>query len=132
MKSPFAPVNVPAIASPGAPSIASRVFVNGIVSRRRFLGSAGALLVVTSSGKVLRAADADAGNPGKVKVGAHPWVYAATQPKNDITPILPQIFADMQYAGLDGIELMHTALLPDDAVARIGELSQKHKLPVIA
>jgi sugar phosphate isomerase/epimerase len=67
----------------------------------------------------------------KVVVGAHPWVYAATQPKYDITPVLPQIFADMSYAGLDGVELMSTALLPDDAVERIGELSRKHKLVVI-
>jgi len=66
-----------------------------------------------------------------VIVGAHPWVYAATQPKYDITPVLPQIFADMSYAGLDGVELMSTALLPDDAVERIGELSRKHKLPVL-
>ena len=32
----------------------------------------------------------------------------------------------MSYAGLDGIELMHTALRPKDAVERIGELSRKH------
>ena len=44
----------------------------------------------------------------KVMVGAHPWVYAATREKYDIYPILGQIFADMQYAGIDGIELMHT------------------------
>jgi sugar phosphate isomerase/epimerase len=67
----------------------------------------------------------------KVVVGAHPWVYAATQPGYDITPILPQIFADMAYAGMEGIELMHTALRPADAVERIGELAEKHRLPVI-
>ena len=66
-----------------------------------------------------------------VVVGAHPWVYAATQPQCDIYPILDQIFADMSYAGLDGIELMHTALRPDGAVERICELSEKHSLPVI-
>ncbi len=64
-------------------------------------------------------------------IGAHPWVYAATQPRYDITPILPQIFADMSYAGFDGIELMSSAILPDSAVERIGELSQKHKLAII-
>jgi sugar phosphate isomerase/epimerase len=67
----------------------------------------------------------------KVIVGAHPWVYAATQPDYDITPILPAIFADMQYAGMQGIELMHTALRPPDAVERIGELSRRYRLPVI-
>ncbi len=67
----------------------------------------------------------------KVVVGAHPWVYAATQPEYDITPVLPAIFADMKYAGMAGIELMHTALRPDDSVQRIGELVEKHGLPVI-
>jgi sugar phosphate isomerase/epimerase len=67
----------------------------------------------------------------KVVVGAHPWVYAATQPNFDLTPVLPQIFADMQYAGMDGIELMHTALRPKDAVDRIGELSKEHRLSVL-
>ena len=67
----------------------------------------------------------------KIIVGAHPWVYAATQPHHDITPILDGIFADMKYAGMDGIELMHTALRPDDAVDRIGQLAEKHDLPVI-
>jgi sugar phosphate isomerase/epimerase len=67
----------------------------------------------------------------KVVVGAHPWVYAATQPKYDIYPILDQIFADMSYAGLDAIELMHTALRYPDAVERIRELSDKYALPII-
>lgn len=100
------------------------------ISRRQFLCSTAAVLGAFGSTGALGAAAVEI-KPVKVKVGAHPWVYAATQPKNDITPVLPQIFSDMQYAGLDGIELMHTALLPDDAVARIGELSQKHQLPVI-
>src|ERR1035437_7591387 len=37
----------------------------------------------------------------------------------------------MSYAGMDGIELMHTALRSKDAVEHIGELSRKHHLPVI-
>ena len=73
---------------------------------------------------------ADAMTPAVI-VGAHPWVYAAKQPKYDITPVLPQIFADMSYAGMGGVELMHSALFPDDAVERIGELSRKHNLPVL-
>jgi sugar phosphate isomerase/epimerase len=48
-----------------------------------------------------------------------------------MTPVLPQIFADMRHAGLDAIELMHTALRPDDAVERIRLLSSQHSLPVI-
>ena len=37
----------------------------------------------------------------------------------------------MQYAGIEAIELMHTALRPKDAVERIGELSHKYRLPVL-
>lgn len=67
----------------------------------------------------------------RVVVGGHPWVYAATQPNYDITPVLPQIFDDLSYAGMMGVELMHPALRPDDAVARIGELSRRSHLPII-
>ena len=67
----------------------------------------------------------------KVIVGAQPWIYAATQPKYGIYPILDQIFADMKYAGMDGIELMHTALRYDDAVETIGMIKEKHNLPII-
>lgn len=71
------------------------------------------------------------GEKTKITVAGHPWVYAARRPKNDIYEILDQIFADMRAAGLGAIELMHTALAPDDAVARIRELSKRHRLPVI-
>ncbi len=67
----------------------------------------------------------------KILVGGHPWVYAATQSNYDIYPVLDGIFADMSYAGLDGIELMHTALRYPDAVERIKALSDKNNLPVI-
>jgi len=68
---------------------------------------------------------------GNVRIGAHPWVYAAKQPEHDIFPILDRIFEDMSYAGMDGIELMHTTFRRDDAVSRIAELSARHSLPVI-
>lgn len=67
----------------------------------------------------------------KIVVGGHPWVYAATQPGYDFTPVLPQVFADLSAAGLDGVELMSVVLRPDSAVERIGELARKHHLPVI-
>ena len=67
----------------------------------------------------------------KILVAGHPWVYAARRPKFDIYEILDQIFAEMKAAGLDAIELMHTALAPDGAVEQIRELSKRHKLPVI-
>jgi len=85
------------------------------------------------AGGFMRSARLAAAEPGalKVVVGGHPWVYAAKQPNYDITPILPQIFADMKYAGIEAIELMHTALRPKDAVERIGELSKTIGLPVL-
>ncbi|MDP3072566.1 MAG: sugar phosphate isomerase/epimerase [Opitutaceae bacterium] len=98
-----------------------------LISRRDFLKTTA--IAATAAG--LSGALGAATTKRKVVVGAHPWVYAATQPNYDPTPVLPQIFADFSYAGIEGIELMHTALRPGDAVARIGELSQKHRLPVI-
>jgi sugar phosphate isomerase/epimerase len=98
------------------------------LSRRDFLR--GAALAVAAGCARVTIANPPSGSK-KVLVGAHPWVYAATQPGYDITPVLEGIFADMSYAGLDGIELMHTALRPDDAVERIAALGEKHKLPVI-
>jgi len=103
---------------------------NGYVTRRYFLRKAGETAWAAGAA-TLSGSTALASTDKKVVVGAHPWVYAATQPKYDITPILDRIFADMSYAGMEGIELMHTALRPDDAVERILALSEEHKLPVI-
>jgi sugar phosphate isomerase/epimerase len=97
-------------------------------SRREFLTVALAACAVPA---LVSCATSRARNRNKIVVGAHPWVYAATQPNHDLTPVLPQIFADMSYARLDAIELMHTALRPDDAVERIRRLSGQHALPVI-
>jgi sugar phosphate isomerase/epimerase len=57
-------------------------------------------------------------------------VYASTQPGYDPTPVLDQVFADMKYAGMDGVELMHQALRHADAVERIRALVERHGLPV--
>ncbi|HEY1765025.1 MAG TPA: sugar phosphate isomerase/epimerase [Opitutaceae bacterium] len=100
------------------------------LSRRGFLKAAASSSALTLLSRSLRASASGPGRP-KVTVGAHPWVYASTRPGFDITPVLPQIFADMSYAGVDGIELMHTALRPDDAVERIADLSRRNALPVI-
>jgi sugar phosphate isomerase/epimerase len=106
------------------------------LDRRAFLGSTAKGLLAAATGvslsRICRGAEkADPASKKKIIVGAHPWVYAATQPKNDIYPILDRIFADMSYAGLDGIELMHTALRPADSVETIRALSKKYSLPVI-
>ncbi|MBM3497255.1 MAG: sugar phosphate isomerase/epimerase [Armatimonadetes bacterium] len=67
----------------------------------------------------------------RVPVAAHPWVYASRREGYDILPIVEEIIADMACAGLDGIELMHTALTQEGAVERIAAASEKEGLPVI-
>jgi len=110
------------------------------LSRRQFIYSSAVAAVgawtipaAMLSPQPVRAVEAKNGPSAekKVVVSGHPWVYAAPLPDFDITPVLPAIFEDMSYAGLDGIELMHTALRPADAVERIAELSRKHRLPII-
>ena len=98
------------------------------LSRRRFL-AASALAI--SAGVVKPGFSATASSVRRVIVGAHPWVYAATQSGYDIFPILDQIFADVAYAGIEGLELMHTALHPENSVKRISALMEQHHLPVI-
>ena len=39
--------------------------------------------------------DNDVKKKKKLFVGAHVWVYAASQPGFDVSPILEQIFSDM-------------------------------------
>jgi sugar phosphate isomerase/epimerase len=110
---------------------------NQALSRRAFLKTAATAVAAVGGGRSLAWAGSGAnGGPAsktteKVVVGAHPWVYAATQPGYDITPVLDQIFADMSYAGMDTIELMHEPLRNADTVKRIEELSHKYKLPVL-
>jgi len=67
----------------------------------------------------------------KILVGGSPLVYVQTHRTYDIYPVLDGIFADMSYAGLDGIELMQYVLEYPDAVERIKALSDKNNLPVI-
>jgi sugar phosphate isomerase/epimerase len=105
------------------------------LNRRRFLGSGAVAALTAVAGGILglgcRSTQSGAKSQKKVLVGGHPWVYAATQPNYDIYPVLDGIFADMRYAGLDGIELMHTALRYPGSVERIAALSNEHHLPVI-
>lgn len=98
------------------------------LSRRRFLETSA---LAIAAGLVKPGSPTTAGSEQRVIVGAHPWVYAATQPRYDIYPILDQIFADVAYAGIDGLELMHTALRPANSVKRITALMEQDRLPVI-
>jgi len=105
------------------------------LNRRCFLASGTVAMLTAATGGILgsscRSTQNSSKSQKKVLVGGHPWVYAATQPNYDVYPVLDQIFADMSYAGLDGIELMHTALRYPGAVDRITALSNEYNLPVI-
>lgn len=106
-----------------------------ILNRRCLLGCGAAAALTVATGGILgsgcHGSRSGLRSQKKVLVGGHPWVYAATQPNYDIYPMLDRIFADMSYAGLDGIELMHTTLRPADSVQTIRALSKKYSLPVI-
>ena len=93
-------------------------------NRREFVGLLPAI-AAASAARMLPAASA------KTPVGGHPWVYAAVQPRQDPTPVLDQVFSDMSYAGLDGIELMDVVMRHDDSVELVRGLSRKYNLPVI-
>lgn len=100
-------------------------------SRRNFIkatGSvAGALALNNLFAQSLFAKDATE----KVPVYAHLWVYASRYPPDwDCTPILDDVFSDLKYAGLEGVELMEILLRHDDAVTRLNDLIHKHQLPV--
>ena len=71
------------------------------------------------------------GKKGRFTVGAHVWVYAKHQPGYDVSPILPQIFSDMKYAGLDGVETMEHPLRKEATTKIIGELIDQYQLPLI-
>lgn len=64
-------------------------------------------------------------------VGAHVWVYAATQPGYDVSPVLSQIFSDMAYAGFDGVETMEHPLRSAVYTKQIRELIDHYKIKLI-
>lgn len=67
----------------------------------------------------------------RVKLCGHLWVYASKYPPDwNCTPILEQVFSDMSYAGLYGVELMEILLRSEDALPRISEYSKKYDLNV--
>lgn len=67
----------------------------------------------------------------KLPVGGHVWVYAKDQPGYDVSPVLPQIFSDMKYAGLDGVETMEHPLRNEETTERIGELIEKYQIALL-
>lgn len=71
------------------------------------------------------------GKKERFTVGAHVWVYAKHQSGYDVTPVLPQIFSDMKYAGLDGVETMEHPLRSEATTKIIKELIDQYQLPLI-
>ncbi|MGQ9515469.1 MAG: sugar phosphate isomerase/epimerase family protein [Thermoproteota archaeon] len=67
----------------------------------------------------------------RVRICAHVWAYAATQPSYDVYGILERIFSDFNRAGLEGVELMENCLLHEDSYSKVSKLSRKYRVPVI-
>jgi sugar phosphate isomerase/epimerase len=67
----------------------------------------------------------------KMPVGGHVWVYASRLPEYDVSPVLSQIFSDMAYAGLDGVETMEQPLRSQVYTKQIGELTDQYKIKLI-
>jgi sugar phosphate isomerase/epimerase len=101
-------------------------------SRRNFIKASGTLSAGLMVSNLIPGASFDLGNSSrKVPVYGHLWVYASKFPPNwDCTPILDEVFTDLKYAGLEGVELMESILRNDGSVSRLKELIQKHSLPV--
>ncbi|MFP5041229.1 sugar phosphate isomerase/epimerase family protein [Parasediminibacterium sp. JCM 36343] len=101
-------------------------------SRRKFIQQSG-LLIGSGlfAGSLLSNAFAEGLKSHKPKVNAHLWLYASKYPPQwDATPSLEALFADMSYAGIDGVELMESVLRHDDAVKTLNELIKKYNFPV--
>lgn len=98
-------------------------------TRRDFLktsGLAGAALLTNSFGCSAKIPAAN-----KVPLYAHLWVYASRYPPNwDCTPILDEVFSELKYAGLQGVEMMEVHFRHNDVVPRLKEMIQKYSLPV--
>jgi sugar phosphate isomerase/epimerase len=96
-------------------------------NRRDFLAMVPAVAVASATGLGSEAA------AETIPVGGHPYVYSQHRAElRQDTPLIEQIFSDMSYAGLDGIELMGAGdLNGDGGVARVRGLMRKYNLPVI-
>ena len=102
------------------------------MDRRKFIQSSSLSLLALSLARTSGASSFSAGNTGKkITVGAHVWVYAATQAGYDVSPILGQIFSDVSYAGFDGVETMEHPLRSAVYTKQIGELIDQYKIKLI-
>src|SRR5215216_6197936 len=88
-------------------------------SRRGFLKTSGYLAGAAMLGNFAGCASKiPAGS--KVPLYAHLWVYASRYPPNwDCTPILDEVFSELKYAGVQGVELMESILRNNSSVSRL-------------
>ena len=102
------------------------------MDRRKFIQSSSLSLLALSLARTSGASSFSGGNTvKKITVGAHVWVYAATQAGYDVSPILGQIFSDVSYAGFDGVETMEHPLRSAVYTKQIGELIDQYKIKLI-
>lgn len=94
---------------------------------RSGLGLMGAMVQPFDMGNVFF--EFDTGN--KIPLFAHLWVYASKYPPNwDCTPDLENVFSDLSYAGIEGLELMEVILRPQGAVKTLLHYIDKYQVPV--
>ncbi|HEC41547.1 MAG TPA: sugar phosphate isomerase/epimerase [Bacteroides sp.] len=91
------------------------------MKRKEFL-----LFIVAASGMGIPMLARAAGRRKKMPVSLHIWVYAKNMPGYDVSPILVEIFSDLEYAGLDGVELMEHPLRDPGNVEIIAELIDRY------
>jgi sugar phosphate isomerase/epimerase len=102
------------------------------MNRRNFIRNASisvGALSLSAKGSVLPLLRATPAN--KTFVGMHVWVYAASQPGYDVSPILSRIFSDVAYAGFDGVETMEQPLRSATYTRQIKELMEQHKIKLL-
>lgn len=101
------------------------------MDRRKFLYNSFPGLIALSSLDIPDANSVLKKSRKKILTGAHVWIYAATLPDRNVSPVLSQIFSDVSYAGFDGVELMDPPLRSSIYTRQIGELIEKHKIKLI-
>lgn len=96
-------------------------------SRRRFIKTTSLALASTVSLPLFSMPSIK----DRYRISAHLWVYASAFPPDwNSNPIMSQIFADLKYAGLDGVELMEVNLRDPGAVKKLKRLIAEHNFPV--
>ena len=101
------------------------------MDRRKFIRNVSLSSVALALSDNLVSSSIEGKQKKKLFVGAHVWVYAASQPGYDVSPILDQIFSDMAYAGFDGVELMEKPLRSSVYTKQIKELIEEHKIKLL-